>query len=329
MNTLRTHWTSGICIAVAIGVGLCMRDLVHAQAVGKGGITSAPSPNQGIGPNTNPNAPVGTANGPNQNPFAPFSGPVGQAVPQTGLAPLTGTGSTIPLGTVTGVGSGGLTTGFGMGSNLPFFLSFPFGYGFSNGFYPWTYYNPRYYGAGVGYGDSNLVGSGLDLPATTVGGRIVERIPTNAAEQRELINNARMLNELYYEFKERNRAYRLLQIAREHSSPEVIAKVQLSNVPRWLGPDELNRETGAIAWPLALRGEEFARLRTQIEEAFRGRLTSSASNEADTEELVREDVNVMIGLLRTHIEEMPADEYMLARKFLDSVAYAAHKLIAK
>jgi hypothetical protein len=173
------------------------------------------------------------------------------------------------------------------------------------------------------------VGSGLDWPATVVGGRVVETIPTNAAEQREMIINARMLNELYYEFKERNRAYRLLQIAREHSSPEVIAKVQLSNVPRWLGPDELNRETGAIAWPLALRGEDYSGLRKQIEEAFRARFTSSASSEADTEEIVREDVNVMIALLRTHIEQMPADEYILARKFLDSVAYAAHKLMAK
>lgn len=312
-----------------------------------GSNTVSPNSNlQGNGPNINPNAPNNSPNGPNQNPYAPFNGPVGAAAYRDfGGPPL---GNTVPLGNL---GFGGLNTGLGGVGGLPWFFAFPFGYGFngygygpygfgfSNGYYPGTYGNIGYWGVGSGgYGLDNLAGAGtfvgeappVNGPPNRPATRAVETASQagSAEEQRQVIENAKAANSLYYQFRETNRAYRLMEIARDRATPQALAKAALDSVPRWLGPDELDRSSGRIAWPAALKTPDFSTLRSHVEEAFRQR-NSSGSSEAETAQTIRDNVRLMMDLLRVHIEDYPADEYLTARRFLDSVEYAVHKSVPR
>ena len=44
---------------------------------------------------------------------------------------------------------------------------------------------------------------------------------------------------------------------------------------------------------------------------------------------IRETTREMAEILRAHIEGMPVDEFLIARKFLDCVDYAAHKIVSR
>lgn len=208
----------------------------------------------------------------------------------------------------------------------------PYGFGFTG--YPQT---NGYYGIGNGmYGAGNIAGSGLFVPGATTAGPQAKPAPPGTPETHsQEIENANRRNTLYYQFKETNRAYRLRQIARDRGSPQAVAKAALDSVPRWLGPDELDRSSGKIAWPGAFELAEFAKLRTNIENAFLARSTSSSTKtqendkETDTALIVHDNIREMVNLLRTHIEELPADEYMTARKFLDSLDYAVRKPVPR
>ena len=314
---------------------------------------------QGNGPNTNPNAPNNTPNGPNQNPYAPFNGPVGQAG-QTDFGPVNSLNSTIPLGmtnstnnnTLVNDGTGSLGFGGnGFANSFPWFLSGsmgygfngagygPYGFGFSSGYSGNTFGNPGYYGIGSGgYGLDNLPGGDLyapDVPPVSAPANPLVASGNRPEVQRQVIEDAKSANSLYYQFREANRAYRARQIARDRASPQVLAKTTLDSVPRWLGRDELDPIGGKIAWPGPFETDEFAKYRTRIETALRARSESSSSKEqenekqTDTAQIVHDNVREMVELLRTHIEELPADEYMTARKFLDSVEYVVHKSVPK
>jgi Rad3-related DNA helicase len=174
-----------------------------------------------------------------------------------------------------------------------------------------------------GFGFDNLAGSGLYVQDTNVPEtpRTARPAVSNANEEHQVLENAKEANQLYYQFRETNRAYRARQIARDRASPEAAAKAALDDLPRWLGPDELNQASGKISWPAALQSDEFGSLRTAIEDQFRSR---ARKDSVETTTIIKEQIKEMIGLLRAHIEEMPADEFMTARKFLDSLDYAMH-----
>jgi hypothetical protein len=243
-------------------------------------------------------------------------------------------GATIPLGplvlgnTNTNFNNTPWFLPFGYGLNSPFF-NFPFGIPYGpNGFgytnYGDGYSTNGYYGVGSGgYGPDNLAGSGLytgggDQPAQPA----AVETPLTPEQQRQSLENAQAYNRLYYQFREANRAYRLRQIARDRASPETQAKVALDNLPRRLGPDELDPASGRINWPEPLQGEEFATLRTGIEQQFSVRNTSQGK---DSSQKIKDQVELMLEILRSKIETMPADEYIGARKFLDSLEFAVHR----
>jgi len=241
-------------------------------------------------------------------------------------------GANIPLG----------SPGSGNFNSVPWFLPFggyggygyvgsgfgPYGYGFNTGYSgaPSTYGN---YGAGsAGFGYDNLAGSGLyvneTIPAAT--GNIANGSTNIPEQQRQVLENAKTANSLYYQFRENNRAFRARQIARERGSPESAAKAALDNLPRSLGADELDQATGKIVWPAPLSNAEYAPMRTAIEEQFRVR---SKNDSAESTRIIKQNVQDMVDLLRIQIEDMPAAEFLTARKFLDSLDYATHKAVPR
>jgi hypothetical protein len=203
-----------------------------------------------------------------------------------------------------------------------------YGYGLNTG-YSGVPSTNGYYGVGSGsYGYDNLAGSGLYVSDTnpTATGKVANGSTSIPEQQRHVLENTKTANSLYFQFRENNRAFRARQIARERGSPESAAKAALNNLPRSLGSDELDHATGKITWPEPLSNTEYASLRAAIEEQFRVRSTKESTESTN---LIKQGIQEMVDLLRSQIEDMPAEEFLTARKFLDSLDYATHKAVPR
>ena len=90
--------------------------------------------------------------------------------------------------------------------------------------------------------------------------------------------------------------------------------------PRRLSPSELDPITGQLAWPMLLQNNDFAIYRMELDQVFADR---AARGVIASEQYLRANrlANSMLAALRQQIYEVPAGEYMVARRFLESVAF--------
>lgn len=91
-------------------------------------------------------------------------------------------------------------------------------------------------------------------------------------------------------------------------------------VPRSLSSREFDPVTGKIRWPQVFLHEKYKTLRTTLEGLLAKRTGTGPTPALAT---ATHDVIVrMIEMLRSDIEELPANDYMAARKFIDALDFA-------
>jgi hypothetical protein len=187
----------------------------------------------------------------------------------------------------TGTNTSGLNT-----SGFPFFggAFFPFG--------------PSY---GYSYGP------GYSLPDTSIAATTAGTAGDDAWAEKQ--KNAARWSQTYREMRQYDQSQKR---ARDRHSPEALAKA--AEVPR-LGRDELDPLTGKISWPAPLMTDDFAKFRDEIERLFE--LRAWTTQRADASARIRELVHSMGDVLRLKIDELTADDFVNARKFLDGVEVAA------
>ncbi|RMG40294.1 MAG: hypothetical protein D6725_03690 [Planctomycetota bacterium] len=88
--------------------------------------------------------------------------------------------------------------------------------------------------------------------------------------------------------------------------------------PERLTPSQLDPVTGHINWPVILTDPRFAKPRKKLEELFA--LRAYAGPTPDFSRQVRKYVDQMRSELLAMIRDLPANEYMHARRFLDLLA---------
>jgi hypothetical protein len=139
------------------------------------------------------------------------------------------------------------------------------------------------------------------------------------ARSKYLENSSRWIQG-YYRGREANQAYQLQKIERNRHSPETLAQAAAAELPRKLTSDDIDPTTGKIHWPEQLLGDEYAVFRSDLEEVFEIRGWTSRS--PDTTARIHGDTHAMIEILRSHIDELNANDFMAARKFLDALDYS-------
>jgi hypothetical protein len=82
----------------------------------------------------------------------------------------------------------------------------------------------------------------------------------------------------------------------------------------------LDPVTGRITWPEILQDSQYADQRQEIEQLFE--LRAKTSHGAGTGTKIRAITTRMSDRLRKQITDIPANEYISARKFLDSLDFA-------
>jgi len=181
---------------------------------------------------------------------------------------------------------------------------------------PW--YHPRYrrYGGGYRYGAGNYMNGMANLI------RAQSQAAVNYEQARsKYIENRQKWTQNYMKLKEERQAFDARQREQSKHSPESLSAAAKSDVPPTLGPDALDPVTGRITWPDILRGPDYAVQRTRLDELFelRAKTGSGAMNVDRFHAATME----MTAKLRSHIEDIPAKNYIAARKFIDSLDYTA------
>lgn len=134
------------------------------------------------------------------------------------------------------------------------------------------------------------------------------------------IDNKKKWTETYFAMREQNQARQAEKRERNRISPETVKLAARSAVPKPLSTYELDPITGRINWPEALQGGEFAKQREDIERLLE--LRASTSGGGDNAQL-QDVVQQMTATLKSNIQKLPVNDYIAARKFLDSLSYWA------
>lgn len=179
---------------------------------------------------------------------------------------------------------------------------------------------------GGGYGGTTAAGSYMQGAAemTAAAGQynlLSSEAAINMQEARsKYIDNRKKWTETYFAMKEENQAKATEKRERNRSSQQARDLAAASGVPRPLSSDTLDPISGKITWPEALQGTEYAASRTKLEQIFELRATTSGGAGSSAE--VRSATREMTATLKDNIEKLPPNEYIAARKFLDSLAFA-------
>lgn len=113
------------------------------------------------------------------------------------------------------------------------------------------------------------------------------------------------------------------RVRAERMSPEQIARVARANQPDRLTAAQYEPATGKLTWPAALMGEEFAKARAAIEEAFARRTSRDAGGQSQFYAGIRLATEEMLAALAAKLPEMSPMEYMAGKKFLVGLKYEA------
>ncbi|MGE5191622.1 MAG: hypothetical protein ACM3U2_03915 [Deltaproteobacteria bacterium] len=195
--------------------------------------------------------------------------------------------------------------------------------GFGVGFGPGWGYGGYGYGFGGGTVESNyLYGMSNVIRAEGEYNALTSAAGVNYEEARgRYLDNQKKWWQNYLEGQEAHQKLMVAKRAREKHSPEALALAAASGLPRPLPPDALDPVTGQITWPEVLQADKYAGDRKELEQLFE--LRAKTTQTAGTSEAVHAAADKMTGRLRKDVQSLPANEYMVARKFLDSLAWAA------
>jgi hypothetical protein len=100
-------------------------------------------------------------------------------------------------------------------------------------------------------------------------------------------------------------------------SPEILNKAAQVTPPRALNATEFDPRTGRVHWPELLLAAEYELPRGELEQWLRDRASDSVDDKSS--ENARSAAARMHSILRENIKSVPADEYIAARSFLESL----------
>lgn len=133
------------------------------------------------------------------------------------------------------------------------------------------------------------------------------------------IDNQKKWTETYFAMRELNDSKQAEKRERNRHSPETLTLAARSSAPGPLSSEVLDPLTGKLHWPDVLQAPEYAGPRTRIEQLFEVRASTGVNNGHETFLATQQ----MIEILKSNIQTLPANSYIAARKFLDSLAYSA------
>jgi hypothetical protein len=141
------------------------------------------------------------------------------------------------------------------------------------------------------------------------------------ARSQELDNRTKA-TQSYFENRRMIKSYRDAERAPPPTA-EQLYRFAKQGIPKPLSAKDLDQVSGDISWPVVLRGDDFAPFREVAEQFYHSRAAGSTDVTYDSYAQFQQAVADCQSLLKSHIKEFKADDYIRAKKFLDSLAYEA------
>lgn len=135
--------------------------------------------------------------------------------------------------------------------------------------------------------------------------------------RKDYLDNRLKATQVYFEMRRYNEEARRAERGAPLSLDQYV-KIARQQAPEPLSPSQFDPLTGAIGWPGPLRQPEYQAFRQRIEKLFQDRAAGVADYGA-----IRAAIEEFSNQLRADIMRFPTNDFLTARKFLDSLAYAA------
>ncbi len=178
-----------------------------------------------------------------------------------------------------------------------------------------------YYHRSYGYGSGNSMSSLIRAQGQVAASNAQATLNYEKARSQYLANQKQWA-ENYFKMKEERQEHDAREREKNKLSPETQAEIAKIGLPHPLGSDALDPVTGHITWPATLQASDYSKQREELDRLFEQRAQTSQAEGLTNK--IRAATDAMTSHLRSNIEKMPAGDYMTARKFLDSLDYAAH-----
>ncbi len=133
------------------------------------------------------------------------------------------------------------------------------------------------------------------------------------------LDNAKKTEETFFEMRKINREYTAAERG-PRLTPEQLARIAKQMTPARLTAYQLNPVSGTVNWPSILMYDEFAEGRESVNKLFANR-DASAGLGSPTNRAIVAAANDLLNVFKGHINDMSANEYVVGKRFLDSLAY--------
>jgi HEAT repeat protein len=155
---------------------------------------------------------------------------------------------------------------------------------------------------------------------------LTARAAAHAEEARRLhIENHLKATQTYFDMRRANEAYQAEQKAQQESrrSKRFAETAKLPPQPKKptrLTASQLDPATGKITWPEALKTEDFAKFRDNLDTLFKQRAESGGEFGPESQFKVEQVTTAMLEELRKHIRDLRTVDYLAAHKFINALA---------
>lgn len=199
----------------------------------------------------------------------------------------------------------------------------PYGGPFVGGYGGWGGSNWGWSGGSTAWG-SALLGTAAATQAAGEAELMDSMAQKNYQDAYEhWIENQKLREQTYFDMRRMNASYRAE--THERIPPEQLIAFSKARLPERLSTEQLQADTGQIKWPQVLLREEFAPERAALEYLFAERATRPYSTGLGTQNYreVRRVTDDMHDILRSLLDVITPDEFILGNRFLNSVAFEA------
>lgn len=187
-------------------------------------------------------------------------------------------------------------------------------------------YGSYNYGGGF-YESSVMEGAGALLAgAGSYNLQSAQAIDTLESARAKYLQNYRDAIDARYAIKRANDAYRAEKYASQRPTPEQMSRIIQAKLPDRLTAVEYNRLTGALNWPAALMGPEFAMDRHMLQIAFAQRRGEDVGTTSVFYRHVSERVDHMYDTMLAKLDDLSTTDSIAARRFLKSLEFEARHL---
>ena len=144
-------------------------------------------------------------------------------------------------------------------------------------------------------------------------------ISLQQAQQLEIENRKRRI-QAHHELRRLYRADRVAEQAKRRDRMVQFFQNRTRPKPVRLGGDQLDPDSGAIAWPAVLTKDTFARERQGLEVLFQKRADQEGELSSDEQLKIQQTANAMLEGLKTHIRKIRSSDYVVAMRFVEALS---------